>query len=69
MQIFNKPNKFPVNCSFKIPIRYNRNAVIGELYKAKRIAPNFDEEIRRIRERYRIAGFPTNFVNETIQNF
>ena len=68
-QVFNKPHKFPVHCSSEIPIRYKRNAIIGELHRAKRITSNFGKEIRRIKEKYRNAGFPSNFVNETIRNF
>ena len=68
-QVFNKLHKFPVHWSSKIPIRYKRNALIGHLHTAKRIASNFDKEIPRIREKYRNAGFPSNFVNETILNF
>ena len=30
---------------------------------------NFDKEIRRIREKYRNADFPSNSVNEVIHNF
>ena len=47
-QVFNKPHQFPVQWSFKIPMRYKCNAIIGELHRAKRIAYNFDKEIRRI---------------------
>ena len=68
-QVFNKPHKFPVHCSSEIPIRYKRNAIIGELHRAKRITSNFGKEIRRIKEKYRNAGFPSNFVNETIRIF
>ena len=68
-QVFTKLHKFPVHWSSKIPIRYKRNALIGHLHTAKQIASNFDKEIRRIREKYRNAGFPSNIVNETILNF
>ena len=50
-QVFNKPHKFPVHWSFKIPIRYKHNTIIEELHRAKRIASNFDKEIQRIREK------------------
>ena len=68
-QVFNKPHKFPAHCSSEIPIRYKRNAIIGELHRAKRITSNFGKEIWRIKEKYRNAGFPSNFVNETIRIF
>ena len=67
-QVFSKPNKFPVHWSSKIPIRYKRKAIIGDLHRVKRIESSLDKEIRRIRGKYRTAGFPSNFVNETIHN-
>ena len=57
MQGFNKLDKFPKHWSSKIPIRYKRNAAIGELRRAKRTAFNFDKKNTRIREKYRNAGF------------
>ena len=69
MQGFNKLDKFPKHWSSKIPIRYKRNAAIGELRRAKRTAFNFDKKNTRIREKYRNAGFPSNFIIGTIRNF
>ena len=68
MQVFNKPSKFPVSWSSKIPIRYKHNAIIGELHRAKRVVSNFDEQIWRIRKKQQNVGFPLNFDNETIHN-
>lgn len=42
MQEFNKLDKFPKHWSSKIPIRYKRNAAIGELHRAIRTGSNFD---------------------------
>ena len=55
--------------SSKIPVRYKRNAITGELHRAKRIASDFNKELNRIRQKYRNAGFPLKFINETIYNF
>ena len=41
----------------------------GEIHRPKRIASNYDKEIRRIRVKYRNAGSPSNSVNEIIHNF
>lgn len=68
MQVFNKPNKFLVHQISKIP-RYKHNTIVGELLRAKRITSSFHKEIQKIREKYRNAGFPSNFVNKTIHNF
>ena len=69
MQVFRKSLKLPVHWSSKIPVRYKRNAITGELHPAKRIASDFNKELKRIRQKYRNAGFPLKFINETICKF
>ena len=54
-QVYNKMKKLPVHWTSKIPVRYKRNAVIGELHRAKKIASNFDIEIKRIVKKYTAA--------------
>ena len=46
-----------------MPTRYKRNLIIGKLHKANRIESHFDKVMQRI------AGFSSNFINETIRNF
>ena len=53
----------------KLPKRYKRNAINGELYRSKRIATNFKEEETRIRRKYQTAGYPIRFVNSVINDF
>ena len=53
----------------KIPVRYKNNAIIGEFHRAKKIASNFDIEIKRIVKKYTAAGFPSRFVLSIIDNF
>ena len=55
-QVYNKAKKLPVHWSSKVPYKYKRNAITGELHRAKRIASNFDNETKRIRNKYRDAG-------------
>ena len=55
--------------SSKIPVRYKRDAITGELYRAKRIASDVNHKSKRIRQKYRNTGFPLKFINETICNF
>ena len=69
MQVFSKSTKLPVQWSPKIPVRYKRNAITGELNRAKRIGPDFNKELKRIRQKYRNAGFSLKFINKTICNF
>ena len=68
MQLFSKSTKLPVHWSSKIPVRYKHNAITGELNRAKQIAPDFNKELKRIRQKYRNAGFSLKSINETICN-
>ena len=56
-QVFTKPNKFPVHWSSKMFVRYKRNAIIGELYGAKRMTCNFDKQVWRIRKNIEMLVF------------
>ena len=68
-QVYNKMKKLPVHWTSKIPVRYKHNAIIGELHRAKKIASNFDIEIKHIVVKYTAAGFPSRFVLSIIDNF
>ena len=61
--------KVPVHWTSKIPVIYKRNAIIGELHRAKKTASNFDMEIKRIVNKYTAAEFPSRFVHSIIDNF
>ena len=37
-QVYNKMKKLALHWTSKIPVRYKRNAIIGELHRAKKIA-------------------------------
>ena len=52
--------KLPVQWTSKIPVRYKPNAIIGELHGGKKIASNFDMEIKRTVSKYAAAGFPAD---------
>ena len=58
-----------MHLSSKIAYKYKRNAIIGELHRAKRIASNFDDETKRIRSKYKDAGYPKHVIENTIKNF
>ena len=68
-QVYNKAKKLPVHWSSKIPYKYQRNAITGELHRAKRTVSNFDDEIKRIRSKYKNAGYPKHVIEDTIKNF
>ena len=67
--MFRKPNKVPLHWHSKTPVRYKRNAIIGDLTRAKRISSCFQEEVQIIRSKFLTAGFPTRFVDSVIRNF
>ena len=64
-----KPGKLPVFWSSKVPKRYKRNAINGELHRALRISSNFEEEKRRIKKKYLDVGFPSRFIDSVIRDF
>ena len=68
-QLSNKMKKLPAHCTSKIPVRYKRNSIIGELHRAKKIASKFDMEIKCIVNKYTAVGFPSRFVHSIIDNF
>ena len=68
-QVYNKAKKLPVYLSLKVPFNYKRNAITGELHRAKRIASDFDEETKKIRGEYTAAGYQKHVTENTIENF
>ena len=61
--------KPPVHWTSQIPVAYKHNAIIGELHRAKKIASNFDIEMKRIVNKYTAARLPSRFVCSIIDNF
>ena len=60
---------YPVYWSSKVPFRYKKNAINGELHRAKKISSNFQSEIARIKAKFLKAGFPHKVIENTINNF
>ena len=67
-QLYNKQKKLPVHWTSKSPVRDKRNVIIGELHRAKKVASNFDMEIKRIVNKYTTAAFPSRFVHSITYN-
>ena len=55
--------------SSRIPKRYKRNTIRGELHRAFKISSNFDAELDRIRRKFRLVGYPNRFVESVIRDF
>ena len=63
-KVYNKSIKF-----FKNPTRYKPNAITGDLHRAKKIAEDFNFEVKRITKKLLSPGFPRNFIRNTIELF
>ena len=59
----------PVHWSWKVPFRYKKNAINGELHRARTISSNFQSKIARIKTKFLKAGFPHKVIENTINNF
>ena len=53
--------------SSKTPTRYKRNTITVELYRVQRIANDFNLEVKPITKKFLSAGFPRNFIRNTIE--
>ena len=51
-----------------MPFQYNKNAINGELQRAKKISSNFQLEKARITVKFLIACFPDKTIENTINN-
>ena len=58
--VYRNPNKIHVHWTSKVPKRYKRNAIYGDLNSSYQTSMKFDHEKEIIRE-YHLAGFPTRF--------
>ena len=68
-EVYRSSSKLPVPWSSKVPNRYKRNAINSDLYRAKRISSNFDNEVNRIKNKFSRAGFPVKFTESVIRDF
>ena len=68
-QVLAKKSMYPVHWSSKVPFRYKKNAINGELHRAKKISSNFQSEISRIKAKFLNAGFARKVIESTINNF
>ncbi len=67
--VYRKANKVPIHWSSKVPKRYKRNMINGDLHRSHRISMNFVAETEYIKTKFRNAGFPTRFTNSVINQF
>ena len=67
--VYRKITKLPVHWVSKIPKKYKRNSINGDLSRASKIATNFQHEIEQIRTKFKNAGYPPRFIECVIRNF
>ena len=52
-----------------IPKRYKRNSITTDLNRAKRIATDFNNEVKIIRNKFIKTDYPKPFINNVIKRF
>ena len=68
-KVHTRSKKFPVHWSNKIPLRYKRNAITGEMLRTNKIASNFSNELKRIKIKYLQVAFPIHTINDVFCRF
>ena len=68
-KVYRKTTKIPVPWASNIPKRYKRNTINTDLYRAKRIASNLDNELVIIKKKFLAADYPHKFINSVINTF
>ena len=64
-----KENKNSVPWVSKIPKRYKRNAISRDFHRSRKMASNFNIEIRAITVKCNKAGYPRWFIQSVIWDF
>ena len=54
---------------FSKALKTKRNAITGELHRARRIASDFEKETTRIKKKFLSVGFPSRFIESVIRDF
>ena len=68
-KVYRKTTKIPVPWASNIPKRYKRNTINTDLYRAKLIASNLDNELVIIKKKFLAADYPHEFINSVINTF
>ena len=60
--VYRKPNVMSIHWTSRVPRCYDKmNTINGDLNRSFQISMNFEQEKERIREKYRLAAFLTDF--------
>ena len=66
---YKKTTNLPVPRASNIPKRYKRNTINTDLYRARRITSNLDNELVIIEKKFLAADYPHKFINSVIYTF
>ena len=64
-----KETKLPNPWNSKIPKKYKRQVIIGDLHRSKRISADFTKEKNIIKTKFKKADFPSKFIDSVIKGF
>ena len=68
-KVYRETTKLPVSWALNIPKRYKRNTINTDLYRAKQITLNLDNELVIIKKKFLAADYPHRFINSVINTF
>ena len=68
-KVYRKTTKLPVPWALNIPKRYKRNTINTDLYCAKQITLNLDNELVIIKKKFLPADYPHKFFNSVVNMF
>ena len=66
-KVYRKTTNQSTHRPSKIPKRYQRNMILGDLHRSNRISSSFSEEIKFISHKYEKADYPKRFINSVIR--
>ena len=65
---FCKETKLPTPWNSKIPKKYKRNVIIGDLHRSKQLSTDFTKE-KKIKNKFKKVDFPTKYISSVIKSF
>ena len=68
-EVYRNDKKVPIPWTSKVPKRYKRNTITGDLHRSKQISSDFNKEVTLIREKFSKADYPIRFVDSVIKQF
>ena len=67
--VYRKETKLRTPWDSKIPKKYKRNVIVGDLHRSKRISIDFTKEKIIIKNKFKKVDFPTKFIDSVINHF